>query len=53
MMGSDRIAWSSFFGAMDIQEHAGSIESQAGGERMAHVRLAKDHPDGYDCSVKP
>ena len=46
MMGSDRIDWGSFFGPMDIQEHAGAAESRAGGERMADVRLFRDNPDG-------
>ena len=46
MMGSHCIDWGSFFGAMDIQEHAGSLESRAGGERMSHVRLFRDNPDG-------
>ena len=39
-MGSHRINWGSFFGPMDIQEHAGSAESRAGGERMAHIRAS-------------
>ena len=45
-MGSRKMGWSAFFGAMDIQEHAGSPESRAGGQCMAHVRLARDNPDG-------
>lgn len=46
MMGAHQIDWGTFFGAMDIQEHAGSAESRGGGKRMAHVRLFRDNPDG-------